>query len=141
LADKLNQQLPGFEDVFLKAMAAMPADRQVALLPVWLKERNPGFDGEVTHKIDDGVVTSVEVPSRLVQDLTPLRALTGLRSVTCRSTVGYDNKAENDAAVFRSLKKLENINARPVAQFWKDFDGKRAEFEAWLKLVSTLAGK
>ena len=42
----------------------MPADRQVFLLTVWLKERNPGFDGKFTHKIEDGVVTSLDVPPR-----------------------------------------------------------------------------
>jgi len=126
------------EDAWLKVIAALPAARQVVMVAAWLKERNSGFDGQVAHQIEGGVVTSLEVPSALVQDLTPVRALTGLRTLTCRSTVGYDNKAESDAALLRSLKKLETINGKPMAQFWKEFEARQAEFKAWLQLVAVL---
>src|SRR5262249_22313704 len=45
------------------------------------------------------------------------------------------------AAVLRSLKTLETINGKPVAQFWKDVEAKQAEFKAWLKLVPTLTAQ
>ena len=126
-------------ELSLKAIAAVPADRQMDLIEEWLKERNPGFDAKAPHKIERGVVTSVEVPSPLVQDLTPLRALTGLRTLTGRSTLGYDNRAESDAAVLGSLKTLEKINGKPIAQFWMEVDTRRAEFKEWLQQVSALA--
>jgi len=42
----MNARLPGFEDAILNQMAAMPADRQVFLLTVWLKERNSGNNSD-----------------------------------------------------------------------------------------------
>jgi WD40 repeat protein/tetratricopeptide (TPR) repeat protein len=125
-------------ELLLKAIAAAPADRQVSVVARWLQERNPGFDGKMTHRIEADVVTSLKTPSILVQDLTPLRALTGLRTLVCRSTLGYDNKAESDAAVLRSLTKLESINGKPVAGFWKDALARQAEFKEWLARVSVL---
>ena len=125
-------------ELFLKAIAASPANKQVIPVAEWLKERNPGFDGLVTPKIEAGAVTGLDIPSPLVQDLTPLKALTGLRSLTCRSTLGYDNRAESDAALLHSLKALETINGKPVAEFWKDVETKQADFNAWLQRVPTL---
>src|SRR5262249_27066088 len=87
------------------------------------------------------MVTSLELPGPLVQDLTPLRALVNLRSLTCRSTVGYDNKAENDAAVLRSLEALEMINGRPVAVFWKEGKARRADFKEFLEVVPALTAE
>jgi serine/threonine protein kinase/Leucine-rich repeat (LRR) protein len=141
LVAKMNARLPGFEDAFLNQMAAMPADRQVFLLTIWLKERNPGFDGKFTHKIEDGMVTSLELPAPIVQDLTPLRALLNLRALTCRSTVGWDNNAENDVAVLRSLEALETINDKPVAVFWKEVKARQADFQEFLKVVPALTAE
>ncbi len=94
--------------------------------------------GEITHKIEGGVVTSLEVPSPLVQDLTPLQALPGLKSFTGRGTLGYDNQAARDAVVLQALTALETINGKPVAQFWKDAEARQAKFEEYLQLVPTL---
>ncbi len=128
-------------ELSLKTIAALPADKQVVLMAEWLKERNPGYDGTLTHKGEGNMITALELPSPLVQDLTPLLALPGLRSLTCRTTLGYGNKAESDAAVLRSLKSLETINGKPVAEFWKNVNARQAEFNAWLKRVPTLPAK
>ncbi len=141
LVDRMKANLQGFEDAFLNQLAAMPAERQVFLLTVWLKERNPGFDGNFKYKIDDGMVTSLELPSPLVQDLTPLRALTNLRTLTCRTTVGYDNNAERDVAVLRSLEALETINGKPVAEFWKEVKARQADFQEFLRVVPALTAE
>ena len=122
----------------LRIIPSLAADRQAIMVAAWLRDRNPAFEGEVTHKIEGGVLTSLEVPSPLVQDLTPLRTLTGLKTFTGRTTLGYDNQAARDAAVLQSLKTLTHINGKPVAQFWKDAEAKQAEFQEWLKLVPTL---
>jgi len=138
LPAKLKERLSGFEDAMLRTIPSLAADRQAIMVAAWLRDRNPAFEGEVTHKIEDGVLTSLEVPSPLVQDLTPLRTLSGLRTLTGRSTLGYDNQAERDAALLRSLTKLETINGMPVDQFWKDAEVRQAEFQEWLQLVPTL---
>ena len=138
LPAKLKVRLPGFDDAMLRTIPSLVADRQAIMVAAWLRDRNPDFDGEITHKIEGGVLTSLEVPSPLVQDLTPLRALPGLRTLTGRSTLGYDNLAARDAALLQALKTLETINGKPVAQFWKDAEAKQAEFKEWLQLVPTL---
>jgi hypothetical protein len=122
----------------LRTIPSLAADRQVIMVKAWLRDRNSAFDGEMTHKIEGGVLTTLEVLSPLVQDLTPLRVLPGLRTFTGRSTLGYDNQAARDADVLQSLKTLETINGKPVAEFWKDAEAKQAEFKEWLQLVPTL---
>jgi serine/threonine protein kinase len=131
----------GLEDAWLKAIPSMAAEAQAILVAAWLKERNPAFEGEVMCKVEGGALASLEVPSRLVQDLLPLRTLTGLRTLTARSTLGFDNRAESDAAVLRSLPKLETINGKPVAQFWRETDAKNADFKEWLQLVPALTAE
>ena len=131
----------GLEDAWLKVIPVLPVDTQVVLLAAWLKERNPGFDGSLKHQPEGTVIASLEVPSPFVQDLLPLRALSGLKTLICRSTAGWDNKAESDAAVLLSLKALTQINGKPVAQFWKDVQAKRADFNEWLKLIPSLTAK
>ena len=68
------------DDAWLKQVAAMPAEKQVEAVAAKLKELNPGFDGKVTHKIEDGVVTELEFLTDNVTDISPVRALTGLQS-------------------------------------------------------------
>lgn len=139
----LNERKPAFagrEGVWLKLIPSMAGDAQAMLVAAWLKERNPAFKGEIIPKVEDGVVTSLEARSPLVQDLSPLRTLTGLRTLTARSTLGFDNKAESDFPMLRSLPKLENINGKPADQFWKEIDAKRADFKEWLQLVPALTG-
>ncbi len=145
LADAwLKQRKPAFaglEEAWIKALPALPADTQVVLVAAWLRECNAAFDGSVKHQSEGSVVTSLEVPAPSVQDLTPLRALTGLKTLVCRSTVGWDNRAEHDVPGLRSLRALEKINGKPVAQFWKEALARQASFKEWLRLVPALAAK
>ncbi len=48
-----------------------------------------------------------------VSDISPLRGMS-LKVVEC------DFKPERDAEILRSIKTLEKINDKPVAEFWKD---------------------
>ena len=67
------------DDAWLKQVAALPAEKQVEAVAAKLKERNPGFDGKVTPKIEDGVVTELQFLTDNVTDISPVRALPGLR--------------------------------------------------------------
>ncbi|MFZ2642534.1 MAG: hypothetical protein WA117_16175 [Verrucomicrobiia bacterium] len=51
-----------------------------------LKELNPGFDGRETHRFEGGVLTELSFSSAGVRDISPLRALTDLRKLSCRGT-------------------------------------------------------
>jgi eukaryotic-like serine/threonine-protein kinase len=74
------------EAPWLKEVAALPPGQQAKAVAARLKERNPGFDGNVFCKIEDGVVTGLELHGKAVTDLSPLRALPGLRWFNCGGT-------------------------------------------------------
>jgi len=65
-------------------------DKQADAVATKLKELNPGFDGKVTHKKEGNVVTAFEFVTDNVTDISPVRALTGLKSIRCWG--GYDGK-------------------------------------------------
>src|SRR5262249_32597210 len=74
---------PSPDDAWIKEVAALPADKQVAAVAARLKERNPGFVGPVPHKPDGDVVPHLYLSAEEVVDLSPLRALGGLRRLDC----------------------------------------------------------
>ena len=59
----------------------MPAEQQVEAVSKKLVELNPGFDGKVTPTIKNGVVTGLQFLTINVTDISPVRALTGLKSL------------------------------------------------------------
>jgi serine/threonine protein kinase/Leucine-rich repeat (LRR) protein len=73
---------PAFQQ-WMKSVAALPAEKQVEAVSKKLMELNPGFDGKMTPKIDQGVVTGLSFITDNVTDISPVRALTGLRFLTC----------------------------------------------------------
>ena len=76
------QPSPAF-DVWLKKVAAMPAEGQVEAVKAELKKRNPDFDGKIKPTIENGVVVGLEFLTDEVTDIAPVRALPGLRGLTC----------------------------------------------------------
>ena len=65
------------DDAFIKEVAALPAEQQVARVIAKLKELNPGFDpvaAKETHKIDNGAVTELAFKTEHVADISPVRA-------------------------------------------------------------------
>jgi hypothetical protein len=60
-----------------------PADDLVKAVAAKLKALNPNFDGVVTPTVADGVVTGVSFPADDITDLSPVRALTGLKVLSC----------------------------------------------------------
>ena len=70
-----NRTQAAFE-TWRKQVAALPAEKQVGAVAARLKELNPGFDGKVTPKITNDVVTELQFCVDDVTDLSPLRALT-----------------------------------------------------------------
>jgi serine/threonine protein kinase/Leucine-rich repeat (LRR) protein len=76
-------RLPPIEDAWLQQVADLPAEKQVEAVAAKLKERNPGFDGKVTHKINNRQVTELRLSGR-VRDISALRALPKLSVFDCR---------------------------------------------------------
>jgi hypothetical protein len=63
--------------------------------------------------LKDMKLTDLDCSNTKVADLSPLRGLP-LKHLYC------DFKAERDAEILRSIKTLEKINGKPLAEFWKD---------------------
>jgi serine/threonine protein kinase/Leucine-rich repeat (LRR) protein len=82
-------ETPGF-DQWLKQVAALPAEKQVEAVAKKLQDLNPGFDGKATAfdmtaapKIENGVVTEFGFVTDNVTDISPVRALSGLKNLKC----------------------------------------------------------
>ena len=81
-----------------------------------LKELNPGFDGKVTHVVNkDGVVTELQFVTDKVTDISPLRALTGLRTLDCSGS-GWDKGQLADLSPLKDMKLTRfNCNYTPLS--------------------------
>ncbi len=79
---EVDEQQAAFE-AWTKQVGEMPAEKQVAAVAGKLQEFNPGFDGKVTPKFENGAVTGLQVESESISDISPVRALPGLASLQC----------------------------------------------------------
>jgi hypothetical protein len=73
--------------------------------------RNPGFDGNLAHKIEDGVVTALEFSTLQATDISPVRALAGLQQLF----IGNYPRGKS------SLGDLSPLKGLPLV--WLDFSG------------------
>ena len=88
-SSKLFMHDPAFPQ-WVKDVQAMPAEKQIEAFSKKLMELNPGFDGKLlgpaaneTPLIENGVVTALHVMTSKVTDISPVRALVGLKALTC----------------------------------------------------------
>ena len=73
---------PGF-DQWMKDVAAMPVEQQAQAVGKKLQDLNQGFDGKVTPQFEGDVVTELSFLTDNVTDISPVRALTQLRTLDC----------------------------------------------------------
>jgi serine/threonine protein kinase/Leucine-rich repeat (LRR) protein len=89
-----NIDSPAFQ-AWLKTTAALPAEKQIEAVVAKLKELNPGFDGKTSGlKIDGGVVTGFGFHTEKVSDISPVRALAGLKKLWCGGSTGNGKVAD-----------------------------------------------
>jgi hypothetical protein len=62
-------------------VAELPANAQVVAVLEKLRERNPGFDGDLKPEFDNGRVVGLKLTTEKVTDLTPLQALPHLKQL------------------------------------------------------------
>lgn len=98
------------DDAWIAEVAKLPADKQVEAVTAKLKERNPRFDGRVTPRIDDGVVTKIQFLTDAVTDISPVRALTGLKILDCGASVG--------SGILVDLKPLQGMALNDLSLPW-----------------------
>jgi hypothetical protein len=76
-----------FTDADVQRIAALPAAEQVEEVRKELMRLNPGFDGQVGHKIEDGVIVGLQIVTDKVTNIAPIRAFTALRMLDCSGTI------------------------------------------------------
>jgi formylglycine-generating enzyme required for sulfatase activity/serine/threonine protein kinase len=74
---------PAFQQ-WMKSVQQLPAEQQIEAVSKKLVELNPGFDGECSHKEDKGIIVQLNLASDKLTDISPVRALVGLRSLSCK---------------------------------------------------------
>jgi len=95
-------------DAFVKEVAALPAEQQVARVVAKLKELNPGFDGLEKHKIEGNDVVDLEISAINVTNILPVSALRKLRRFVCvASTDGKMRSKLSDLSPLRGLSLTE----------------------------------
>jgi formylglycine-generating enzyme required for sulfatase activity len=93
-----------FTDADVQRIAALPAAEQVEEVRKELMRRNPGFDGKMVPKIEDGVVTEFRIVTDKVTDIAPIRVFDGLRVLECSGT--YTEKPNGLLADLKSLREM-----------------------------------
>ncbi len=73
-------------DQWVKDVASMPAENQVEAVSKKLVELNPDFDGKVTPTIENGMVARIQFMADSVIDISPVRAIVGLKSLNCSAS-------------------------------------------------------
>ncbi len=137
LAPPNKPQAEGAE-LWLKEVAALPAEKQVEAVATKLKEINPGFDGQVTHKIDKGVVTELELLTDDVTDLWPVQALGGLTRLNCSGT--RDKGRLADLSPLKDMKLTSLVCAGTQVSDLSPLKGmKLKELNVWYTQVSDLS--
>ena len=89
---------PAFQQ-WVKGAQALPAERQIEAVSKKLMELNPGFDGKLTGrdgksppKIENGLVTELWFSTDNVTDISPVRALGGLKTLGVRGSLFEKSK-------------------------------------------------
>ena len=100
-----------FTDADVRRIAALPAPEQVEEVRKELKRRNPGFDGKVEHKIENGVVTKFKIMTDQVTDIAPIRVFSALRWLACFGTDKANGQLED-------LTPLEGMNLSALTHLW-----------------------
>jgi Leucine-rich repeat (LRR) protein len=113
-ANKFDAQAQALNE-WSNTVRQLPAEKQVEAVTTKLKELNPRFDGKVTSKVEQGVVIEFQFVTDAVTDLSPVRALPGLKTLTCSGSAAGKGKLA-DLSPLRELSLTAlNCNATLVA--------------------------
>jgi uncharacterized membrane protein len=98
-----------FTDADAQRIAALPAALQVQEVRKELMRRNPGFDGIVKHKIEDGVVTELRIVTDQVTDIAPIRVFDALRVLECYGTWTHSGPDDRPWSVLKPSGLLADL--------------------------------
>ncbi|HWA98804.1 MAG TPA: protein kinase [Pirellulales bacterium] len=74
--------------IWMRGVAKLSPEEQVAAVGKKLQELNFGFDGKLSPRIANGQVQRIALETKQVSDLSPLRAFPGLIELDCPGTGG-----------------------------------------------------
>lgn len=94
-------------DAETQRIVALPAEQQVEEVRKELMRRNPGFNGELTHVIENGAVVALKCKSNGVRDITPLRVLKQLRWLDCSGVDRVGEVTDLSPLIGLPLKRLD----------------------------------
>ena len=99
---------------WVSSVAELPAQEQVRAVASKLQELNPGFDGQMAYKIEEGAVTQLTLPTINVTNIEPLLALKHLTVLFCH---GEKKGRLTDLTPLRHMKlvKLELHNNKGLS--------------------------
>ena len=72
-----------------ESVAGLPASELMKAISIRMQELNPKFNGELTTRIENGVVKGLEFEADAVTDISPVRALKQLESLVCRGSDAF----------------------------------------------------
>jgi serine/threonine protein kinase len=95
-----------------RPVASLSVGEQVKAVAARLEQLNPDFDGSVTPTVEDGVVTQLRFSTLNVKDISPVRALPGLRWLTCSGVERAGKLADLSPLRGMQLKALDCNNTQ-----------------------------
>ncbi len=85
-------------------IATLNPQQQLQATMQKLMELNPGFDGKETHKVEGGVITELGFVTNKVADISPVRALAGIKGLYCYSTNGWYHGKLSDISPLQGMQ-------------------------------------
>jgi Leucine-rich repeat (LRR) protein len=114
---KLAYLDPAFE-LWVAATQKLPAEQQLEAVSKKLKELNPDFDGAIEKRMENRVVDFLSINGAGIVDVSPVRALVGLRTLHCPGTAGLRSGTIRDLSPLTGMKLTElDIRENPVSDF------------------------
>jgi len=121
--------LVGVDDAWLKSVGRMKADAQLKAVREKMMALNPGFDGELQPRIAGSSIVDVTFNGKHVTNLSPVRALTGLRVLHCGGTFQQPSQLSDLGPLrglqlheldcsFTRIKDLQPLQGMPLERLW-----------------------
>ncbi|MFN0055906.1 MAG: protein kinase domain-containing protein [Planctomycetales bacterium] len=119
--------------------AALPREQQVAAVANKLKELNPGFDGQLTHRFEGRRIVELHFFTDRVTDIRPVRALRDLEFLVCRGSEASKGQLV-DLSPLHDLRSLIyiDVSANRVQNLWPLRGLSLREVVIWANPVQSL---
>lgn len=108
--------LASLAEDWLKTVQSLAPERQVDEVRTELKKRNPDYDGKLTYRINNGVVSELAFCSDQVTDIAPVKALKNLEHLSCKGSCREKRKLVDLSPLQGMALKHLNVDATLVSE-------------------------